>query len=698
MSTPTAAPTTDRTGRFRIALVAVGVVGTLTIVGLSLKPGQPAPRTVRPPVVPTAAAPSLAPAIRQRFVENGIAVDLSIDRVNAATDHVPGTVREGDDVIVQFTLTDATSRLPVKSVYPAAWLADRLPGADSGAKYCASRALSFMGGSLLNAPELDLNAYQIVTLNQDPTLSVLDPIQGFGGSRLLAVVELAARGEDWAIGEEGTRLYVAQPEAGRVAAVDTIAWKVVDQLDVDPRPARLKLQSNGCYLWVAHDRPESSDPTVTVVDAIRGKVVARVAVGAGPHDFAFSASDRYAFVTNGGGGTVSVVDTSSLKVVSTVPAGPRPRSPSYAILADAVYVADTVDDAVIAIDARRLEVRARIPAGRGPNLLAAAPGGRHVMVVGPARDELVVLDTATNRVIHRVGLHSEPDQIVYSQEFAYIRHRGTEQLVLIPLAELGRPRKDLPKFEFQAGQNPIGRHGQSGPAAAIARAPGMNAVLVANSADKAIYFYKEGMASPMGNFRTYGKVPEAVLAVDRSLREAERPGVYRTLTRLRRPGSFDLIFFLDAPRLVHCFPVEVQADPELARKRDAGRSVLEPLDVPTTAILGRPVALKFRLLDRATRTPRVGLVDVNVLVALASGTWQVREWAREAGPGVYALEVQVPRPGYYWVWVKSDSGGLPRDNSNRLIIRVEEPPAPIIQMPESDQAQLASPKPSGPPR
>ena len=60
------------------------------------------------------------------------------------------------------------------------------------------------------------------------------------------------------------------------------------------------------------------------------------------------------------------------------------------------------------------------------------------MVVGPARDELVVLDTATDRVVHRVGLHREPDQIVYTQEFAYIRHRGTEQVVLIPLAELGR--------------------------------------------------------------------------------------------------------------------------------------------------------------------------------------------------------------------------------------------------------------------
>jgi YVTN family beta-propeller protein len=641
--------------------------------------GRPAPGpsqgASRPPVLASAARTGLTTAIRQRFVENGIAVDLSIDLANPAEDHSPGTLREGDDVVIRFALTDTTGKAAVRNAYPAAWLADRAPG-EEGAKYCASRALSFIGGSLLNTPELDLNSYQVVTLNQDATLSVLDPLQGFGGSRLLAMVELSAPGEDWAMSGDGARIFISQPGAGRVATVDTRAWKVVANLDVGPRPSRVKLQPDDRYLWVAHDPAGASDPSITVIDTIAGRIASRVAVGEGPHDFAFPPGGRLGFVTNGGGGTVSVVDTSSTKVVRTVPTGPRPRSPSYAALADAVYVADAAADAVIAIDARRFEVRARIPIGAGLDLLAAAPDGRHVFVVGTERDELLVLDSASNRAIHRAALHRGPDQIVFSNEFAYIRHRGTEQVVMIPLAELGRPRREIPRFEFPAGQNPLGRLGKPGLAASISQAPGMNAVLVVNPADKAIYFYKEGMASPMGNFRTYGKVPQAVLAVDRSLREAGRPGVYRTLARLRRPGPFDLIFFLDAPRLVHCFPVDVQADPELARQRDAGRSVLEPMIASTTAVIGETVPLRFRLLDRATREPRTGLKDVNVLIALASGTWQVREWAREAEPGVYALDFRPSRPGYYYIWVKSDSGGLPRNDPDRVVIRVQQPPDP----------------------
>jgi DNA-binding beta-propeller fold protein YncE len=498
------------------------------------------------------------------------------------------------------------------------------------------------------------------------------------------MVELAAPGEDWAMSDDQGRLFVSQPEAGRIALVDTISWKRTADLEVGPRPTRVALQQDGRYLWVAHDRPDARDPYVTVIDAVRGRVEAQVPVGPGPHEFAFSARDRRAFVANGGGGTVSAVDTASLRVVMTVPTSPRPVSPSYSAMADAVYVADADGGAVTAIDARRGVVTARIPAGPGPSRLAAAPGGRHVVVVGPERDEMLILDTASNRAVQRIGLHRGPDQVAFSTEFAYVRHRGTEQVALIPLAELGRPRSAAPRFDVPAGQNALGREGRLSPAASIVPTPGMNAVLIANPSDKAIYFYKEGMASPMGNFPTYGKLPRAILVVDRSLREAERPGDYQTLTRLRRSGEFDLIFFLDAPRLVHCFPVDVQADPGLVRKRGEGRSDLEPLDIPPSAAVGDVIPLRFRLLDRLKQAPRSGLVDVNILIYLASGAWQTREWAREAEPGVYAVGFRPPRPGYYFIHVKSDSAGLARNHHPRVVIRVDDKPA---DKPDPDEAR-----------
>jgi hypothetical protein len=58
-------------------------------------------------------------------------------------------------------------------------------------------------------------------------------------------------------------------------------------------------------------------------------------------------------------------------------------------------------------------------------------------------------------------------------------------------------------------------------------APEGNSVLIANPADRVIYYYSEGMAAPMGSFQNYRREPRALMVVDRSLREVTS-GVYTT--------------------------------------------------------------------------------------------------------------------------------------------------------------------------
>jgi hypothetical protein len=188
-------------------------------------------------------------------------------------------------------------------------------------------------------------------------------------------------------------------------------------------------------------------------------------------------------------------------------------------------------------------------------------------------------------------------------------------------------------------------------------------VLVANPLDRTIYFYKEGMAAPMGQFKNYSRQPRAVRVVDRSLREAE-PGVYETAVALRRPGRYDLAFFLDAPRMVHCFDFQVAENPELAAERQRDR---EPLAVryrldDVNVTVGEEVAVRFELSDPVTGEPRPGLSDVEVLTFLAPGVWQKRHRARglsdEDGGGLYEVRFTPPRAGVYYVFVQAQSQGL----------------------------------------
>src|SRR6185436_13886271 len=124
----------------------------------------------------------------------------------------------------------------------------------------------------------------------------------------------------------------------------------------------------------------------------------------------------------------------------------------------------------------------------------------------------------------------EPDQIVFTTDLAYVRARGNEFVSLISLASIGNQEIEVSVNRFPAGQ----RAPQASPVTSVANAmivaPDGGAVLVANPADKMIYYYMEGMAAPMGTFQNYRREPRALLTWSRSLRETS-PGTYTTTVK-----------------------------------------------------------------------------------------------------------------------------------------------------------------------
>ena len=228
----------------------------------------------------------------------------------------------------------------------------------------------------------------------------------------------------------------------------------------------------------------------------------------------------------------------------------------------------------------------------------------------------------------------------------------------------------VPVVDFPGGQLPFGKVARPALASGIVPAPGGGAALVANPADKTIYFYKEGMAAPMGNFSNYGRQPRAVLVVDRSLRERQ-PGIYETTTRLQRAGIHDVSLFLDSPRLAHCFEIAVQPNPELAARRANKPVVVTPLVQERTVKVGETARLQFRLTDPTTKQPKAELKDVGAMTMLAPGVWHRRQTARAIGNGVYEIEFAPPQPGVYYVYLESTSAGLSVNNSQYLTLEAK---------------------------
>jgi YVTN family beta-propeller protein len=661
-------------GRFsRTALV----VAFVALAGVALRLESPE----------TASAPGFsAPTASRRLDRPGAVISLGRamrqgleveGRLVSVDPSMPAEAREGRDVRFEFSVVDTSGKTPVTKLYPSAWVVARAEGSGpSTPKDAARLAANLIRGSIFNPPDLDLNVYYVVMLNHDNTLSVVDPRFGFGGSKLLAVVPLDGRGDDWVLGPDGRRIFVAMPEVNRVAVVDTTTWKVVANVPGGVRPNRLALSPDGRRLWVAGGAAGQEDSGVTVIDTQQNQVVARIRTGRGRHDLTFSDDGQYALVSNSDEGTVSVLDADAMRELAVVRTGRRPYSIDFSSKAGLAYVTDDLDGTITAIDPATRRAVARINAEPGVAQIRFAPDGRAGFVVNTERNTVQVIDAAINRIGQTAHVENGPDQIAFSGEFAYIRHRGSVSIVMISLKTAGRAGAPLSTVSFPAGSSSPGSIDAPTPARGMIAAPDAPAMLVANAKDRSIYYYKEGLSAPMGTFNNYKREPRAVLVIDRSLGERTRPGVYESTVRLDQPGKFDVVFFVDQPRIIHCFPLDVTADPALELARDHAKIDVKLLVAVPRIQVGDDFRPLYELDSGGGNGPKQNLPDVEILMYAAGGGWQHRQAAREIAPGIYGADFRPDQPGVYTVCVACESIGLSINNPHQSIVHVEGAAAP----------------------
>ena len=127
------------------------------------------------------------PQATQRIVHEGIAVDFAI----APRGNAKGTkLIEGAEATVLFKITDNNSGQPLSRLHPSAWIDLRRTDATPNNRRCREKIQSFLQASLNNRADFDLNTYFILSLNQEPNISVIDPLSGFGGSKLYTLVKI----------------------------------------------------------------------------------------------------------------------------------------------------------------------------------------------------------------------------------------------------------------------------------------------------------------------------------------------------------------------------------------------------------------------------------------------------------------------------------------------------------------------------
>ena len=584
----------------------------------------------------------------QKIVEQGIAIEFSADPLTQTVN----SIRAAEDVNVRFKVTDTTTGTPVKGLGLAAWISMREGNKATEPAQCREKIQSYLTGSMRARPDVDLNSYYVLALNKSADISVIDPLLGFGGSKLLTLVMMKSPGEDWLLTRDGELLFVTLPQINQVAVITTRSWKVITYIDAGARPTRITAQPDEHYVWIANDG-NGKDGGVTVIDKTTLKVAAQMSTGPGDHEIVISSDGRLAFVSNSGGETVSVIDIHKLAKLDDIKVGPGPAAMGVSELSKAIYVASENDGSVTVIDERRRQVIARMKTKPGARSIRFAPGGRYGFVLNTKESTVNIFDSASNRMLHEVTVGNAPDQIIFSDTFAFVRSLDTESVAMLRLGTIGA---EVDITEFPGGQA-LPRNGSTPVRAdSIVLAPEGNSVILANPVDKTLYYYTEGMAAPMGNFQNYRREPLAVLIVDRSLREI-KPGVYSTTIKLPTSGRYDVAFLNDSPRVSHCFELFADSNPALKEERPVALRIdnqLKDLTMP----VGKDFSFRFKLIETATGSPKSDLKDVRVLTFLTSGEWQRRDTATSLGNGIYEIKINVPQSGVYMVFVESASMGV----------------------------------------
>ncbi len=168
-----------------------------------------------------------------------------------------------------FRMTDAASGRPVPGQKPAAWMdmSGVVAGKGGEQRACKDKVALYLQGSVGIRPMVDLNSYYLLVLNQDGSISVIDPVVSMtGNTSLFTTVVLKRPAADWAKSADQKRLYLSLPKAGEIAVVDAETFKVVGGIAAGGEPMRLVLQPDGRRLWVGDDARAPGKGGVSVVD------------------------------------------------------------------------------------------------------------------------------------------------------------------------------------------------------------------------------------------------------------------------------------------------------------------------------------------------------------------------------------------------------------------------------------------------
>jgi DNA-binding beta-propeller fold protein YncE len=568
-----------------------------------------------------------------RFDQQGLSISLSMQRTGTST------------VSINATATETEGGRPFRNLNMAGWVI-RGTTQPLSTELCKNRIRSFLQGGLATAADASLNAYRLISLNDDNTVTFINPAVSLGGSKLESLVELPSAGRDMLLDATRRNLFVTLPDADVIAVIDVLTHQVTRKIAV-PRgsqPSRLFSDQGGSHLWVTLE----GEGKIALLPPTEGDALQVINVGQGPINMALDTDRSKLFVTSAKAGKVTEIDPSTFKTVVQFEAGVTPVSAAYGKAAQLLYVANLNSEFVTVVDPSDASSGRKIPVGRGVSTIGFERDGRFAFLLNTVTSQIMVLDTATERIIAKASAEvGEPDQIVFSDRFAYVHFMNSSDVLVYSLDQA--KKGTLSPVRIQIGTRKPAEVVDALYGQVITLAPDGSSAFIANPAEEEIFYYAEGMMVPMGTVENHGRHSRALLLLNQGLEEVS-PGVYLADISLRGGSEFDVPIITSAPAFSHCFHLslplgEDEASGEAAASLSFSRVTSDEAPLRPTANV--PFNLGIRIVDGRTGELQPDLKAVVMLVHGIGSNYFRRLRLRNEGGGLYGARVRIPASGSY---------------------------------------------------
>ena len=183
----------------------------------------------------------------------------------------------------------------------------------------------------------------------------------------------------------------------------------------------------------------TADGSVTVVDLIKLKPVARIPIGPGLSGMRGHPKRPEIWGVSSAGGYVWVLDPRANhftgEVTARIPVGPLPYTLDFSPEGDRVFTTSSGSDTLLAIDAKTHNILARSRTGREPVLARVTPDGKTVLVVNRREGSLGIHDAATLALRKTISVAAQPEDVAVlpDSSVAFVLSRAENRISVVDL-------------------------------------------------------------------------------------------------------------------------------------------------------------------------------------------------------------------------------------------------------------------------